>query len=134
MCINEDIAQILFPGFFFFLENILVILWNKDHGKIEKENWRAGMIIKKRYFHFVTQLQLYKFKWWDEYLELEWSVWWDEKWMPVWTNEMEFRHDLYRFSLCIDDKQSSTDFPFLLLPYSSCKSWNFHLKRIIIVF
>lgn len=49
MCINEDIAQILFPGFF-FLENILVILWNKDHGKIEKENWRAGMIIKNDIF------------------------------------------------------------------------------------
>lgn len=35
---------------FFFLENILVILWNKDHGKIEKENWRAGMIIKNDIF------------------------------------------------------------------------------------
>lgn len=39
-----------FLGFFFFLENILVILWNKDHGKIEKENWRAGMIIKNDIF------------------------------------------------------------------------------------
>lgn len=36
--------------FLFFLENILVILWNKDHGKIEKENWRAGMIIKNDIF------------------------------------------------------------------------------------
>lgn len=39
-----------FLVFFFFLENILVILWNKDHGKIEKENWRAGMIIKNDIF------------------------------------------------------------------------------------
>lgn len=36
--------------FLVFLENILVILWNKDHGKIEKENWRAGMIIKNDIF------------------------------------------------------------------------------------
>jgi hypothetical protein len=34
-----------------FIENILVVIWNKDYGETKEENWGAGLwIISKKVF------------------------------------------------------------------------------------